>query len=397
MQSGFDVNAVNLAELQTHHSEKWRSFPADVLPLPVAEMDFAVAQPIRDVLTQMVSHSDLGYLGPIPELGKAFSHFATKRWGWKSDPEQVRVAADVGVGVVEILRVLTKPGDKILINSPVYPNFFTWSDETHLVQVDVPFTESDQEINGSNWILDWDAIERAYASGIAVHLLCNPHNPLGRVYTEAELSRFAELAKQYGVYILSDEIHAPLTFAERRFIPFLSVSETARQVGITITSSSKGWNIAGLKCAIIVSQNEQLHEKLKAIAPATHYRASLLGGFASVAAFERGEPWLDDVMVQLDHNRKFVADVLAEQIPSVRYRIPHCSYLAWLDLSALELGEDPAAVLLEQAKVAFVPGIRFGKQSSQFVRLNFATSPEILREAIKRIASVAPKPAKIIA
>ena len=397
MQSGFDVNGVNLAELQTHHSEKWRSFPADVLPLPVAEMDFAVAQPIRDVLTQMVSHSDLGYLGPIPELGKAFSHFATKRWGWKSDPEQFRIAADVGVGVVEILRVLTKPGDKILINSPVYPNFFTWSDETHLVQVDVPFTESDQEINGSNWILDWDAIERAYASGIAVHLLCNPHNPLGRVYTEAELSRFAELAKQHDVYILSDEIHAPLTFAEQRFIPFLSVSETARQVGITITSSSKGWNIAGLKCAIIVSQNEQVHEKLKAIAPATHYRASLLGGFASVAAFEQGEPWLDDVMVQLDHNRKIVADVLAEQIPSVRYRIPHCSYLAWLDLSALELGEDPAAVLLEQAKVAFVPGIRFGKQSSQFVRLNFATSPEILREAIKRIASVAPKPAKIIA
>jgi cystathionine beta-lyase len=397
MQSGFDINAVKLAELQTHHSEKWRTFPSDVLPLPVAEMDFAVAQPIRDILTHMVAHSDLGYLGPIPELGRAFSQFSEKRWGWKSDPDQVRVAADVGVGVVEVLRVLTKPGDKILINSPVYPNFFTWSDETHLVQVDVPFTESDQEFNGSNWILDWEAVERAYASGIAVHLLCNPHNPLGRVYTESELSHLAELATKHGVFIVSDEIHAPLTFTEQRFIPFLSVSEAARQVGITITSSSKGWNIAGLKCAIIVTQNEQLHEKLKAIAPATHYRASLLGGFASVAAFEHGEPWLDDVMVQLDYNRKFLADLLAERFPSVRYRIPHSSYLAWLDLSTLNLGEDPAAVLLERAKVAFVPGIRFGKQCSQYVRLNFATSPEILREAITRIASVAPKPAKIIA
>jgi cystathionine beta-lyase len=122
-----------------------------------------------------------------------------------------------------------------------------------------------------------------------------------------------------------------------------------------------------------------------------------LGGFASVAAFEHGEPWLNDVLVQLDHNRKFVEVALAEQIPLVRYRIPHCSYLAWLDLSALELGEDPSAVLLEKAKVAFVPGIRFGKQCSQYVRLNFATSPEILTEAVKRIASVAPKPAKIIA
>jgi cystathionine beta-lyase len=397
MQSGFDISAVNLAELQTHHSEKWRTFPSDVLPLPVADMDFAGAQPIRDILTHMVAHSDLGYLGPIPELGRAFSQFSEKRWGWKSDPEQVRVAADVGVGVVEVLRVLTKPGDKILINSPVYPNFFTWCDETHVVQVDVPFTESEEEVNGSHWVLDWDALERAYASGITVHLLCNPHNPLGRVYTESELSRLSELAKLHGVIIVSDEIHAPLTFAEQSFTPFLSVSETARQVGITITSSSKGWNIAGLKCAIIVTQNELLHEKLKAIAPATHYRASLLGGFASVAAFEYGEPWLNDVLVQLDHNRKLVAAALAEQIPLVRYRIPHCSYLAWLDLSALELGDDPSAVLLEKAKVALVPGIRFGKQCSQYVRLNFATSPEILTEAINRIASVAPKPAKIIA
>jgi cystathionine beta-lyase len=383
-----DMRALDLSELRTHRSEKWRAFPKDVLPLPVAEMDFPVADPIRQVLREMIDHSDLGYLGSIPEMGTAFAGFAKRRWGWSVDPLQVRIAADVGVGIVEVLRVITKAGDKILINSPVYPNFWTWCTETHLEQVDVPLTQSEQAINGSNWVLDWDGIEKAYASGIKAHLICNPHNPLGRVYTHEELSRLADLAKKHNVYVLSDEIHAPLTFAEQKFTPFLSVSENAREVGITITAASKGWNIAGLKCAIVVSENEKVHETLNGIAPATHYRASLLGAFASVAAFEKGEPWLDSAMVEIDKNRKLVAELIAAKTPGVGYRIPHCSYLAWLDLTSFNLGEDPSAVLIEKGKVAFVPGVRFGAQSSQFVRLNFATSPQILEEAFNRLATV---------
>lgn len=382
------LKAHDLSELQTHRSEKWRAFPKEILPLPVAEMDFPVADPIRETLREMIDKSDLGYLGSIPEMGMAFAGFAQRRWGWSVDPLQVRIAADVGVGIVEVLRVITKPGDKILINSPVYPNFWTWCTETHLEQVDVQLSQSDQEVNGSNWILDWDGIEKAYASGIKAHLICNPHNPIGRVYTKEELSRIADLAKKYGVYVLSDEIHAPLMYAEQTFTPFLAISETAREVGITITAASKGWNIAGLKCAIIVTQNEKIHETLNAIAPATHYRASLLGAFATVTAFEKGEPWLDTLMLQLDHNRNYVAELIAAKTPGVGYRIPHCSYLAWLDLTSFNLGEDPSSILIEKAKVAFVPGVRFGAQSAQFVRLNFATSPEILEEAFNRLATV---------
>jgi cystathionine beta-lyase len=382
------LQALDLSELQTHRSEKWRAFPKEILPLPVAEMDFPVAEPIRQTLREMIDHSDLGYLGAIPEMGVAFAGFAKRRWGWTVDPLQVRIAADVGVGVVEVLRVITKPGDKFMINSPVYPNFFTWCNETHLELVDVPLSQSDVEINGSHWILDWAGIEKAYASGIKAHLICNPHNPLGRIYTHEELSRLAELAKKYNVYLLSDEIHAPLNYSEQVFTPFLTVSDTAREVGITITAASKGWNIAGLKCAIIVTENEKMFETLNAIAPATHYRASLLGAFATVTAFEKGEPWLDSLMVQLDHNRNLVAELIAAKTPGVGYRIPHCSYLAWLDLSTFNLGEDPSAILIEKAKVAFVPGIRFGTQSAQFVRLNFATSPEILEEAFNRLATV---------
>jgi cystathionine beta-lyase len=381
-----DFHFVPLAELQTHKSEKWRGFPSDVLPLPVAEMDFPVAEPIRRTIIEMINKSDLGYLGNIPELGEAFSEFSTRRDGWTPDPLQVRVAADVGVGIVETLRVITKPGDKILINSPVYPNFWTWSRETHLDYIDVPLTRSENELNGSYWHLDWDGIEKAYQSGLKVHLISNPHNPLGRVYMPDELERLVKLAHAHNVVIISDEIHSPLTFNEQKFTPILSLSDEARAVSITVTSSSKGWNIAGLKCAIIVTQDAAMFERLNEIAPATHYRASLLGAFASVAAFREGEPWLNKLMSQLDHNRKLVDQLVKEKLPLAKSHIPHCSYLSWIDFSQYKLEVEPATHFLEQGRVAFQPGIRFGEQWSQFLRLNFATSPEIIEEAINRAA-----------
>ena len=381
-----DFYLVPLAELRTHKSEKWRAFPEDVLPLPVAEMDFPVADPIRRTLSEMVDKSDLGYLGAIPEMGAAFSSFAIKRFGWYPDPSQIRIAADVGVGIVETLRVITNYGDKILINSPVYPNFWTWANETHLEIVDVQLSRSEEEVNGSPWLLDWDGIEAAYKSGIKVHLICNPHNPLGRVYTKSELERLVDLAAAHNVIIISDEIHSPLTFSEQQFTPLLALGAKARSVGITVTAASKGWNIAGLKCAIIVTEDAAMHERLNAIAPATHYRASLLGAFATVAAFNEGEPWLDKLMVQLDSNRKLVASLVAEKLPKAKMHMPHCSYLAWVDFSAYEIGDDPAAYLVEHAKVAFVPGVRFGENFSHYVRFNFATSPEIITEAINRVA-----------
>jgi cystathionine beta-lyase len=380
-----DFHLVPLAELQTHKSEKWRAFPQDVLPLPVAEMDFPVAEPIRRTLAEMVRASDLGYLGAIPEMGEAFQGFATRRFGWTPDPSQVRIAADVGVGIVEVLRVITQYGDKVLINSPVYPNFFTWANETHLEVVDVPLTREESEINGSPWHLDWAGIEVAYKSGIKVHLICNPHNPLGRVYTEEELLRLVALAKANNVIVISDEIHAPLTFSEQKFTPFLSLGADAQSVGITVTAASKGWNIAGLKCAIIVSEDAAMHERLNAIAPATHYRASLLGAFATVTAFQEGEPWLDKLMVQLDSNRKLVSELISQHLPKAKTHMPHCSYLSWIDFGSYQLGADPAGYLVEHAKVAFVPGVRFGQQFNSYIRLNFATSPEIIEEAINRV------------
>lgn len=384
--SDSNVQAPSLAKLLTHHSEKWRGFDRDVLPLPVAEMDFPIADPIRTVLQEMIAQSDLGYLGSVPELGQGFAQFAAARWNWEVDTSQIRVAADVGVAVVEVLRVFTDPGDKILINSPVYQNFYNWIDETHLEKIDLPFTRTgSQEGLNNPWQLDLDAMEKIYADGLKVHLLCSPHNPLGRIFSKAELTRIADMAKKYKVLVISDEIHAPLTYISSDFTPFLAVSDAAREVGITVTAASKGWNIAGLKCAIIVSKNEAINARLDELPMAVHFRASILGAFASAAAFADGGIWLDSVMRQLDHNRYLIRDLLAAKLPSVKYHIPHNGYLAWLDLSTLNLGEDPSATLLEKGRVAFNPGHSYGSQCPQYVRLNFATSPEIISEAIERI------------
>lgn len=383
--SNDQVLAHNLAELHTHRSEKWRAFPQDVLPLPVAEMDFPVAEPIRALLSEMVAKSDLGYLGPIPELGLGFKKFAAERWNWSVDEKQVHIATDVGVAVVEILRVFTKPGDSILISSPVYHNFYTWTKETQLNLVDVPFErKGDEALNP--WVINWSSIESAYSSGIKVHLLCSPHNPLGFVYTKQDLLKIVALAKKHNVLVISDEIHAPLTFPDEVFVPILSLGSDAEAVSVCVTAASKGWNIAGLKCAIIVSQNAAMNSKLENLAPAMHYRASLLGGFATAVAFSEGGVWLDSVINQLDHNRHLIKKLLAEKLPTVRYHIPQNSYLAWLDLETLQLGEDPSVTLIEKGRVAFNPGHAFGKQCDQYVRLNFATSPEIISEAIDRIA-----------
>lgn len=366
--------------MRTHRSEKWRGFPSDVLPLFVAEMDFPVAEPIKDLLIEMVSHSDLGYLSSIPELGEAFAGFAKRRWNWELNPKYVRLCTDVGVGMVEVLRVTTHPGDKVLINSPIYQNFYNWINETKVELVDVPFIH-----DGTSWELDFEGIEKQYAAGIKVHALCSPHNPLGKVFTEAELVQIAKLAKKYQVTVISDEIHAPLTFPGQNFHPFLSVCPEAAEVGICVTSASKAFNIAGLKSALIVAQSDAKHELLGKMPPSVHFRSSILGAFAAVVAFNECEDWLAGAISTIESNAHFLKTLLDTHLPAAKYEIPQCSYLAWVDVSALNLGDDPATVFLEKGRVAFNAGKIYGKSASQFIRVNLATSESVLTEAVNRM------------
>jgi cystathionine beta-lyase len=375
------LTALPLSQLQKRRSAKWREFPSDVLPLPVAEMDFEIAKLIRDVLEEMIKGSDTGYLGPIPELGINLAKFSKARWGWEIDPEQVFTATDVGVGMVEMARTVVNPGDLIMINSPVYHNMNNWITELKCKSYDAPLIKT-----GLHYTIDLNAIERGYAAGVKAHFLCNPHNPVGTVFTREELAELAELAKKYGVTVFSDEIHAPLTYDAKKFVPFLAVSETAREVGICVTAASKSWNLAGLKCATVVTAHPKQQERAKSMPEAVHFRASLFGAVASATAYEC-VGWLDSAIETFESNRKYLKNLLTQSLPAVGYRVPDFSYLAWLDLSGLNLGENPAQVLLEKGKLALNAGITFGPESGNFVRLNFATGEEMLDEAVSRIAS----------
>lgn len=375
-----EVQALSLDQLRKRKSVKWRQFPNDVLPLPVAEMDFASAPAIKAALLDMVERSDTGYLGPFPELFDAFAKFSNQRWGWQPDVKQMRIATDVGVGIVELMRVLIKPGDKVMLNSPVYENIWRWINEVDATTVDTPLTEIDL-----NYTLDLDAIEREYKNGVKIHILCHPHNPVGVIFDKKQLASLAELAKRYQVVVLSDEIHAPLSYDAKSFTPFLAVSEVAKEVGVIITSASKSFNLAGLKCAVIITQSTALAERINKMPPAVTWRASLFGAVASTAAYTQSSDWLDGLLITLDKNRKLVDDLIQSMLPGIRYRIPDFGYLAWLDMTSLGLGEDPAARILEKGKVALNGGILYGPKHKNFVRLNFGTSTELITEGFNRI------------
>lgn len=372
----------DLNSLRARTSSKWRRFAPDVLPMHVAEMDYNIAENIKQLLLAKVEASDLGYTGPVPEVAEGFVKFAADRWGWQVDPKQIRLSTDVGVSAVEILRAVGKPGDKVVINSPVYSSFFDWIPEVGLEVLDVPFSPAED-----TWNLDLAELEGAFKSGAKFYLICHPHNPLGKLLTKAELVAIAELAKKYGVLVISDEIHAPLTYADQTFVPYLSVSDAARETGVCITAASKSFNLAGLKASIIVTASQAVVERLKMLPAALHWRSGLLGAFAMGEAFSNSTDWLDDVIELNRVSRDLLGELLAEQLPTVKYWVPESGYLAWLDVSALNIGENPASRILEEQKVAFVPGVDLGKQYGQYIRINFACHPDSLRRAVAALAA----------
>jgi len=379
------VRALALNELRKRKSSKWREFPSDVLPLPVAEMDFPISNPIKSALIDMIERSDTGYLGPFPEMFDAFSDFSQKLWNWEVDVSQMRIATDVGVGTVEVIRTLITPGEKVMLNSPVYENMWRWVAEVGATLVDVPLTISGEYGPDATFNLDLEGIEREYQGGVKVHILCHPHNPVGVIFDKQTLTELARLAKKYRVHIISDEIHGPLVFNRKDFSPFLSVSDDAREIGITVTSASKGFNLAGLKCAVIVTSSPSIKEKINAMPVSVAFRASLFGAVAATAAFRDSISWLDGVINTLNDNRQLIRNLIDTKIPAIKYRIPDFGYLAWLDLTELNLGDDPAKTLIERGKVALKGGFMYGPRHTQFARLNYGTSPEIISEAFDRI------------
>ncbi|UOQ61765.1 aminotransferase class I/II-fold pyridoxal phosphate-dependent enzyme [Leucobacter rhizosphaerae] len=414
-----DPSGVPFAELDPEilrsqrTSLKWTRFPEDVLPLFVAEMDFTLAPVIQRTLIERVQASDIGYLdGPGP-LAHAFADFARTRWGWEVSPSHVHLATDVATGIVEAIRAARPNGGRVALATPTYPSFFEMFQELPVEVVELPLIVEHGARAGSGTTtlpatdaariptpgptvrLDLAAIERAFAEGIDVFLLCNPHNPHGLLHSAEDLAELARLAAAHDVFVVSDEIHAPLTHEGEVFTPFAPLAAAAGALAVITTSASKGWNLAGAKCSVVVAADERANAVLHRLPPETVTRTSILGLHASVAAFTEGRDWLERAIAQIEANGDLLADLVARELPGVHYTRPRAGYLAWLDFRDAGLGDDPGSEILHRARVALNNGKHFGAGGAGHVRLNLACAPDTIREAVRRIAAILPTPQEV--
>ena len=387
------LEELSLEQLRQRTSMKWRRYAPDVLPLWVAEMDVRLAPAVAAALHRAVEIGDTGYPAGS-EYPEALQAFAGRRWNWDGVPvERTASVPDVMMGIVQVIRLVTDPGDPVVINPPVYPPFYAFLSHDSRRVMEAPL--------GSDLRLDLGALESAFRRARAgakkvAYLISNPHNPTGVVHTREELAAVAALARRYGVRVVSDEIHAPLVLAGARFTPYLSVE--GGEDAFALTSASKGWNLAGLKAALAFAGPEAAGDLARLPEEVSH-GPSHLGVIAHTAALREGEQWLDALLAGLDANRALLVELVAEYLPEVRLHSPEGTYLAWLDCRALglkgqrALGQSfvvsdlagPAKMFLERARVALSSGHVFGSGGEGWARLNFATSRAILTEAVTRM------------
>ncbi|CAM2878710.1 MalY/PatB family protein [Actinomyces slackii] len=379
------TSAENLVALRRRSSEKWTTYPDHVLPMFVAEMDFGLAPGIASALHQAIEIGDTGYVNPHDTgAARAFASYAREAWDWEVDPAAIGYTTDVSVVIVESLRRLIAPGEGVIINSPVYPPFFDLVPEAGGTVVDVPLLD-----DGESYALDLAGIDRALADGARAVLLCSPHNPVGLVHSRQQLDDLSRIVAHHGAVVVSDEIHAPLTHRGRAFTPYLAVSDEAREHGISAQSASKAFNLAGLKCAMFVAASERMNGLIASLPEEVSFRTGLLGLIATREGFAGSRPWLESTVRTIEDNIALLDEHLADKLPQVRRRSSNATYLAWLDMSALGWGEDPAAHILEHAHVALGSGPAFGPPGHGYARMNLACASEIIIEAVDRIARCA--------
>ncbi|OBH85812.1 MalY/PatB family protein [Mycobacterium sp. E2989] len=386
------LEELTLQQLRQRTSMKWRAHPPDVLPMWVAEMDVLLAPTVAEALRTAIDNGDTGY--PCgTALAEAVGQFASERWQWHDLPVgHTAIVPDVMLGAVELLRLVTDRGDAVVVNPPVYAPFYAFVAHDGRQIVEAPL--------GAEGRIDLDALAEAFAGagargGNVAYLLCNPHNPTGTVHTADELGAVAELARRFGVRVVSDEIHGPVVLDGARFTPYLTVP--GAENAFALTSASKAWSLSGLKAALAIAGPEAVAD-LNRMPEEVSHGPSHFGIIAHAEAFRTGGDWLDALLRGLDQNRTLLGELIAEHLPGVKYQWPQGTYLAWLDCRELGFAEEAAAGLavvadlsgparwfLDHARVALSSGHVFGTGGAGHVRLNFATSRAILTEAVSRM------------
>ncbi|MDY0087188.1 MAG: aminotransferase class I/II-fold pyridoxal phosphate-dependent enzyme [Coriobacteriia bacterium] len=374
--------AADVQRLHTLTSMKWTLHGPEVIPAWVADMDLPPAPPVLDAVRALVDRGDFGYnFDAAHKLPEVFAERQARLFGWRPDIERLRLFCDVMQAVQTALWLATKPGDGVVVFTPVYPPFLNSVDKTGRRIVECPLDRA------AGWRLDRTMLDSVVDERTRVILLCHPHNPTGRVFDDDELAAIAYTAERHDLLVVSDEIWADLTYPPARFRPFAAVSEEAASRTLTLSAASKAFNVAGLRCAIAHVGDARVAEGLGALPDHLLGAVGSPGAEATLAAWTKGDGWLAATREHLVAQRDHLARRLAFELPEVGFAVPEATYLAWLDLRELGLGDNPAAWLLEHARVALSSGPDFGERGRGYARLNFATTRSVLDEIIDRIVT----------
>jgi len=362
-------------------SLKWGRYGEDILPLWVADMDFPSPEPIVRALRQRVDEGFFGYTQPSQELRLRIRERLARLYAWPIQEEELLFLPSLVTGLNLSFLSFTRPADGVLVQPPVYHHFIKDPALHGRTLIDPPLVQK-----GDTYEIDFDAFERSITDETRVFLLCNPHNPVGRVYTSQELTRMAEICLRHGLTISSDEIHCDLLYPGYRHIPIATLSPEVADRTVTLMSPSKSYNLAGLGCAFAIIGNQELRRMWQNASVGIVPGPTIMGHVATLAALKEGKEWLEQVLLYLMGNRDFLSRYLQENLPGIRMSRVEATYLAWLDCRQAGIPGNPFAFFLKEAKVALMDGKDFGKGGEGFVRLNFACPRKILMEALDRMA-----------
>ena len=377
---------LDLDRVRNRPGIKWERHGDDVLCAWVADMDLEVPEFITNAVIERINSGGLGYGfydEPIPVL-EAFRDRMRNAFDWRVEVSEIIRVHDVIQGLELVLDTLVPPGAGVVVQTPVFPPFYSSIEGVGRRWVANPLVEME-----TGWSLDFEHLESvASQQDVSALLLCHPHNPSGFVMDKTDLAQVIEIADRHDLLVISDEIHCDLVYAPNEHLPTASISELAAQRTVTLIAATKTFNMAGLRMAFVHTASEKYLPSLQQIRPRMIGGINGLGQVATVAGWQHGDAWLSELVAGLDRNRHLLGELLNAYLPAVHYRLPEATYLAWLDCRELGLGDDPAEIFLAQNKVALSSGPDFGIEGLGHVRLNFATSPEMLQMIVERMAQV---------
>lgn len=376
-------NMLETPDRRKTDSIKWGVFGDDVLPLWIADMDFSSPPEVSGALKKRVEHGVFGYGLESTSLKDLLIERMGSRYHWHISRDDILFIPGVISGFNVVCQAVTQPGESILIQTPVYPPFFTVPGNAGAKSV---FNEIKLNAEG-RYAIDLEAFEQSIQADTRCFMLCNPHNPIGRVYTQEELRGMADICLRHRMVICADEIHCDLVYSGHTHTPIATLDPEIAANTVTLIAPSKTYNIPGLACSMLICTNPELRQKIEKSRRGLLGWVNIMGMTAAEAAYQKGGPWLEEVIKVLESNRDFLYEYLRSNIPQIRMVKPEATYLAWLDCRDLYLPLPPQKFFLERAKVALNEGAEFGEPGKGFVRLNFACSRETLTAALERMKS----------